>query len=183
MRLGGVGSDATVVGRGPELFFFVLEQEPMVLRELSRLGPSTRAHGELLLLLMQKKPNFVPDSKSFNSYIGDGFLVPKLKDESEASKDEQAGSSSENNVGNGALFVIVLHGSGDISGSSQRREIRHAAWILTRYNVRRDTRMSPYEKIRGQKYTATGWISSRSPSKSKCQSASAAMGDRPLVGT
>ena len=30
--------------------------------------------------------------------------------------------------------------------------IRHAAWILTRYNVRRDTRMTPYQKIRGQKY-------------------------------
>ena len=30
--------------------------------------------------------------------------------------------------------------------------IRHAAWILTRYNVRRDTRMTPYERIRGQKY-------------------------------
>ena len=30
--------------------------------------------------------------------------------------------------------------------------IRHAVWILTRYNVRRDTRMTPYEKIRGQKY-------------------------------
>ena len=30
--------------------------------------------------------------------------------------------------------------------------IRHAAWVLTRYNVRRDTRMTPYEKIRGQKY-------------------------------
>ena len=24
--------------------------------------------------------------------------------------------------------------------------IRHAAWVLTRYNVRRDTRMTPYEK-------------------------------------
>ena len=30
---------------------------------------------------------------------------------------------------------------------------------------------------------ATGWTSSRSPSRSKCQSASAAMGNRPLVGT
>ena len=30
--------------------------------------------------------------------------------------------------------------------------IRHAAWILSQYNVRRDTRMTPYEKIRGQKY-------------------------------
>ena len=28
---------------------------------------------------------------------------------------------------------------------------RHAAWIPTRYNVRGDTRMTPYEKIRGQK--------------------------------
>ena len=26
--------------------------------------------------------------------------------------------------------------------------IRHAAWILTRYNVRRDTRMTPFDKIR-----------------------------------
>ena len=30
--------------------------------------------------------------------------------------------------------------------------IRHAAWILTRYNVRKDTRMAPCEKIRGKKY-------------------------------
>ena len=85
----------------------------MVLRELSRLGPSIRPHGELLLLLMQKKPIFVPDSEAFNSYIGDGFLVPELKGGSEASKDEPADSSSENNAGNGALFVIGLHGSGD----------------------------------------------------------------------
>ena len=40
-------------------------------------------------------------------------MVPELKDESEASKDEQADSGSENNVGNGALFVIGLHRSGD----------------------------------------------------------------------
>ena len=71
-----------VPGRcGPygELFFFLLEKEPMVLRELSRLVPSIWPHGELLLILMQKKPTFVPDSKAFNSYIGDGFLVPELK--------------------------------------------------------------------------------------------------------
>ena len=42
-------------------------------------------------------------------------LVPELKDGSEASKNEQADSSSENNVGNGALFLIGLHGSGDVS--------------------------------------------------------------------
>ena len=65
-------------------------------------GPSIRPHGELLLLLMQKKPTFVPDSEAFNSYNG-----------SEASKDEQTDSVSENNVGNGALFVICLHRSGD----------------------------------------------------------------------
>ena len=44
---------------------------------------------------------------------GKVFLVPELKDESEASKDEQADSASENNVGSGALFVIGLHRSGD----------------------------------------------------------------------
>ena len=103
-----------VPGRyGPygELFFFFLEKEPMVLRELSRLGPSIWPRGELLLLLMQKKPTFVPYSESFNSHIGDGFPVPELEDGSEASKDEQADSSSENNVGNGALSVIGLHRS------------------------------------------------------------------------
>ena len=70
-------------------------------------GPSIRPHGELLLFLMQKKPTFVPDSEAFNSLIGDGFQVPEWKGESEASKDEQADSSSENNVGNGALFLAT----------------------------------------------------------------------------
>ena len=53
----------------------------MVLGELSRLGPNIRPHGEILLLYMQKKPTFLPDSEAFNSCIGDGFLVPELKDE------------------------------------------------------------------------------------------------------
>ena len=112
VRLRTASTQWNVPGRyGPygELFFFLLEKEPMVLRELSRLKPSIRPHGELLLLLMQKKPAFVPDNEAFNSYIGDGFLVPELKDGSEASKHEQADSSSENNVGNGALFLIGLH--------------------------------------------------------------------------
>ena len=56
----------------------------------------------------------MPNSEAFNSFIGDGFQVPELKGESEASKDEQADSLSENNVGNGALFVIGLHGSSDV---------------------------------------------------------------------
>ena len=66
----------------------------MVLRELIRLGPSIRPHGELLFLLMQKKPVFVPDSEAFNSFIGDGFLVPELKGGSEASQDEHADNVS-----------------------------------------------------------------------------------------
>ena len=114
VRLRTTSTQWNVPGRyGPkgELFFFLLEKEPMVLRELVRLGPSIRPHGELLFLLMQKKLAFVPDSEAFNSCIGDGFLVSELKDESEASKDEQADSPSENNVGNGALFVIGLHRS------------------------------------------------------------------------
>ena len=70
-------------------------------------------HGVLLFFLIQKKP-IVPNSEAFNSFIGDGLQVPELKGESEASKDEQADSSSENNVGNGALFVNGLQGSGDV---------------------------------------------------------------------
>ena len=37
-----------------------------------------------------------------------------MKGESEASKDKQADRLSEYNVGNGALLVIGLHGSGDV---------------------------------------------------------------------
>ena len=80
----------------------------MVLRELFRLGPSIRPHGELLFLVMQKKQAFVPDSEAFTSFIGDGFQVPDLKGENEASENEQA-----DNVSNEALYVIGLHGSGD----------------------------------------------------------------------
>ena len=59
-------------------------------------------------------PAIVSNSEAFNSFIWDGFLVPELKGESGSSKNEQADSLSENNVGNGALFVIGLHGSGDV---------------------------------------------------------------------
>ena len=108
-------------GRYGELFLFLLllKKETMVLRELFRFGPSKRLHGELLRLLMQKKPTFVPDSEAFNCYIGDGFLVPELKGGSEASDDVQA-----DNVSIEALFVIGLHGSGDkISLFSQDWEV------------------------------------------------------------
>ena len=63
---------------------------------------------ELLFLLVRKKPAFMPDSEAFNSFIGDGHLIPELKGGSEASEDEQA-----DNVSNEALCVIGLHGSGD----------------------------------------------------------------------
>ena len=56
-------------------FFFLLEKEPMVLRELIRLGRSIQPHGELLLLLMQKRPIILPDSEAFNSHIWDGFVL------------------------------------------------------------------------------------------------------------
>ena len=65
---------------------------------------ASRPHGELLFSLIQKKP----DSEAFNSFIGDGFLVPELKGGSEASDDVQA-----DNVSNESLYVIGLHGSGD----------------------------------------------------------------------
>ena len=91
-----------------ELFFFLMEKEPMVLRELVRLVPSIWPHGEFLFLLVQKKPAVVPDSEAFNSFIGDGLLVPELKGGSEASDDDQA-----DNMSNEALYVIGLHGSVD----------------------------------------------------------------------
>ena len=56
-------------------------------------------HGVLLFFLIQKRPVTVPNSEAFNSLIGDGFQVPEWKGESEATKDEQADSSSENKRG------------------------------------------------------------------------------------
>ena len=97
VRLRTTSTQWNVPGRyGPdsELFFFLLKKESMVLRELVRLGPSIRPRGELLFLLMQKKPAFVPDSEAFNSSIGDGFLIPELKGGSEASEDDQADNVS-----------------------------------------------------------------------------------------
>ena len=70
----------------------------------------------------------MPDSGAFIYCNGDGFLVPELKDGSEASKDGQADSVSENNVGNGAVFVIGLHRSGDaIALFQQDWEVADAA--------------------------------------------------------
>ena len=81
VRLRTVSMHWNVQGRyGPygELFF-LLEKEPMVLRELSRLGPSIRPHGELLLFLMQKEPIFVPDSEAFNSSVGRWLSSPRVE--------------------------------------------------------------------------------------------------------
>ena len=61
-----------------QLFFFLVKKLP-ILRELVRLGPSIWPNGELLLLVVQKEPAFVPDSVAFNSFVGDVFLIPELK--------------------------------------------------------------------------------------------------------
>ena len=56
--------------------------------------------------------------------------------------------------------------------------IRHAAWVLTRYNLRRDTRMTPYEKTRGQEDRKEIL-----PLGTQVLPRRAATGNRPLVGT
>ena len=65
----------------------------------------------------------MPDSEAFISLIGDGFLVPQLEDESEASEDHQTV-----NVSSEALYVIGLHGSGDrVSRNLQDWEVAKVA--------------------------------------------------------
>ena len=99
MRLRTTSSQWNVPGRyGPygELFFFLLKKEPMVFRELVRFGPSipveaVKACALVGLHVMAEKDSWRMDSDSSFS----------------------SSSSSENNVGNGALFVIGQHGSGD----------------------------------------------------------------------
>ena len=56
-------------------------------------------------LLLEKKPGVEPAGEAFKSFIGDGFQVLELKDESE--------SFGGRNVNNEALHVIGLYGSCD----------------------------------------------------------------------
>ena len=81
-RLRTTSTQWNVTGRyGPygELFFFLLKKEPMVLRELVRLGPSIRPHGELLLLLVQKEPAFVPDSNGLQLLCRGWLSDPRVE--------------------------------------------------------------------------------------------------------
>ena len=88
----------------------------MVLKDLFRLRMASFS-------LFHKKPSLVPGSEAFNSYIGDGFLIPELKGGGEASEIEQA-----DNVSNEALYVIGLHGSGEkISCNLQDWEVAKEA--------------------------------------------------------
>ena len=89
---------------------------------LGKYGPL----GELFFFLIQKKSVSVPDSEAFNSFIGDGFRVTELKGGSEASDRDQA-----DNVNNEALYVIGLHGFGDIiSLCLQDWEMAKVRWHL-----------------------------------------------------
>ena len=73
-----------------ELFFFLLKKEPMVLRELVRLG-RVKACALIGLHMMAEEMSWRSDSGSSVS----------------------SSSSGENNVGNDALLVIGPQGSGD----------------------------------------------------------------------
>ena len=56
----------------------VLVVSRVVLGAVSKVRSSSiRPHGELLLLLVQKEPAFVPDSGAFDSFVGDGFMIPE----------------------------------------------------------------------------------------------------------
>ena len=98
VRLRTTATQWNLLGRyGPygELFFFPLK-EPMVLRELVRFGPSIPVEAEKACALVGL--NMMAEEDSWRMDSGSSF---------------SSSSSSENNVGNGALFVIGPHGSGD----------------------------------------------------------------------
>ena len=79
-----------------ELFFFLLKKEPMVLRELVRFGPSIPVEAVKACALVGL--HMMAEEDSWRVDSGSSF---------------SSSSSSENNVGNGALFVIGLLGSVD----------------------------------------------------------------------
>ena len=99
VRLRTTSTQGNVPGRyrpNGELFLFLLKKEPMVLRELVRFGPSIPVEAAKAFALVGLRMMAEEDSWRMNS--GSSF---------------SSSSSSENNVGNGALLVIRLHGSGD----------------------------------------------------------------------
>ena len=79
-----------------ELFFFLLKKEPMVIRELVRFGPSIPVEAVKACALVGL--HMMDEENSWQSDNGSSVL---------------SSSSSENNVGNEAFFVIGLHGSCD----------------------------------------------------------------------
>ena len=79
-------------------FFFLLKKEPMVLRELVRFGPSIPVEPVKACPLVGL--HMMAEEDSWRTDSGSSF---------------SSSSSSENNLGDGALFVIGLRGSGDTS--------------------------------------------------------------------
>ena len=97
VRLRTTSTQWNAPGRyGPygELFFFILKNEPMVLRELVRFGPSIPVEAVKACAL-----------------VGLHMMAEENSWRSDSSSSVSSSSSSENNVGNDALFVIGLHGT------------------------------------------------------------------------
>ena len=82
-----------IYGLHGKLFFFLLEREPMVFRDLVRFGPSIPAACRASLPCGSEGVGLCARQRG-NSFVGDGFLVPELKDESEASEDDQTDNVS-----------------------------------------------------------------------------------------
>ena len=98
VRLRTTSSQWNVPGRyGPygELFFFHLKKEPMVLRELVRFGPS------------------IPVAVKACALVGLHMEAEEDTWRMDSDSSFSSSSSSENNVGDGALFDVGLQGSGD----------------------------------------------------------------------
>ena len=83
--------------------FFLMEKEPVVLRELIRLGPSIPVETVKACALVGL--HMMAEDHSWRTDSGSSF---------------SSNSSSENNVGNDALFLIRLQGSSDTIASSYK---------------------------------------------------------------
>ena len=99
MRLRTTSSQWNVPGRyGPygELFFFLLQKEPMVIRELVRFGPSIPV-----------------EAVKACAMVGLHMMAEENSWRSDSGSSVSASESCEDSVGNDALHVIGLHGPGD----------------------------------------------------------------------
>ena len=134
--------------------------------EYERLCPHGDKEGVPQLLLDQVAKEYRPE--------GQDLQIPRQVSPTQSDQSNGAAEKAVSTVCGLARLKDKIPSSDVTTHSSMLPwTIKHAAWVLERYNLRRDTRMTPYEKICGQKYKEI-------PRESQSATSSCAVADMPM---